>query len=123
MINGNIEQFLDTGWYSEATLFYNGFIYWCEAQSEVDTADTTFFIDRWPAVNEDNRYYHSLYEEDGTLIWERVLEIRDSDMDMIKRRFLETPVFDNKTFWEAEKNIAWLDEGQPIIKDPPSIKK
>ena len=26
MINGNIEQFLDTGWFNEATLFYNGYM-------------------------------------------------------------------------------------------------
>ncbi len=33
MINGYAEQFLDTGWYSEATLYYNGYIYWHEAQA------------------------------------------------------------------------------------------
>ena len=27
MINGHLVQFLDTGWYSEATLYFNGYIY------------------------------------------------------------------------------------------------
>ena len=49
MINGLLDQFLDTGWYTEATLFYNGFIYWCEAQSDLTTNTTTFFIDKWAA--------------------------------------------------------------------------
>lgn len=30
MINGNLEQFLDTGWFSEATLYYNKHTYCCE---------------------------------------------------------------------------------------------
>ena len=30
MINANLEQFLDTGWFSEATLYLNGYTYWCE---------------------------------------------------------------------------------------------
>ena len=30
MINANLEQFLDTGWYNEATLYLNGYTYWCE---------------------------------------------------------------------------------------------
>ena len=29
MKNGKIEQFLDTGWFSEATLYLNGYTYWC----------------------------------------------------------------------------------------------
>ncbi len=58
MINGQLDQFLDTGWFSEATLYYNGFIYWCEVQSDLTTNTTTFFIDKWAVENEDNTYYH-----------------------------------------------------------------
>ncbi len=46
MINGNLEQFLDTGWYSEATLFLNGYIYWCEAQYDEKKQSNTFFVDK-----------------------------------------------------------------------------
>lgn len=123
MINGNLNQFLDTGWFTEATLYYNGFLYWCEAQSDPSTDTTTFFIDRWAAKNEDNNYYHSLLEPDGTLIWERIFEIIDTDIDRIKQRFLEAPVFDGKTFWQVEKDIAWLDEGQPIIRSTSTEKR
>ena len=116
MINGSLDQFLDTGWFTEATLFYNGFIYWCEAQSDPITNYTTFFVDKCAVENEDNTYYHSLLEPDGTLIWNRVFEISDTDMDRIKQNFLESHIFDNKTFWEVEKEIAWLDESCPITK-------
>ncbi len=33
---------------------------------------------------------------------------------MIKKRFLESAIYDGKTFWDAEKELAWLDEGEPI---------
>lgn len=112
MINGSIEQFLDTGWYSESTLFYNGHIFWHEAQTGDN--ETVFFIDRWKAQNENNLYFHSLQETDGTLCWERILEIHGTDLDKIKKQFLESPVYDGKTFWQVEKEIAWLDEGAPV---------
>ncbi len=117
MINGNLEQFLDTGWYSEATLILDGSIYWCETQSDCDSNIICFFVDKWAAENENNLYYHSILESDGTLKWERVLQIKDNDMDIIKRKFLESPVFDGKTFWQVSNKIAWLDEGEPIVKD------
>ena len=69
MINGLLDQFLDTGWFTEATLFYNGFIYWCEAQSDLTTNTTTFFIDKWAAENEDNLYYHSLLEPPNIFLY------------------------------------------------------
>lgn len=112
MINGYTEQFLDTGWYSETTLFYNGYIYWHEAQT--GDSDTVFFVDRWKAENEGDQYYHSLLEPDSTLQWERVLEIRSVDLDLIKKQFLVSPVYDGKTFWNVEKELAWLDESTPI---------
>lgn len=112
MINGNLDQFLDTGWFSEATLYYNGYIYWLEAQT--DDFESVFFIDRWKAQNEDNKYYHSILNNDGTLSYDRVLEIHGSNLDLIKKQFLEATPFEGKTFWQVEKEIAWLDESTPI---------
>lgn len=112
MINGYVEQFLDTGWYSESTLFYNGYIYWHEAQT--NDKETVFFVDRWKAENEENLYFHSLLEKNGTLIWERVLEIHGTDLDQIKKQFLEAPIYEGKSFWIVEKELAWLDESNPI---------
>lgn len=116
MINGKLDQFLDTGWHSEATLFLNGYIYWCEGQYDKKSGLTTFFVDKWAAENEDNTFYHSVLESNGTLKWYRVLEIQDADLDRIKQKFLEAPVFENKSFWQVEKDIAWLDESNPITR-------
>lgn len=116
MINGKLEQFLDTGWFNEATLYYGGYIYWCEAQFDEGKQVNLFFIDKWQAENENNLYYHSLLESDNTLKWERVFEIADSSLDLIKKKFLGAKIFDGKTFWEVEKEIAWLDEGAPKVK-------
>lgn len=116
MINGYLEQFLDTGWYSEATLYYNGYIYWCEAQYNANTKITKFFVDRWAVENEENTYYHSILEEDGTLKWSRVFETESEDLNLIKKQFLETPIFEGKNFWQIEKQVAWLEESTPVSK-------
>lgn len=29
-------------------------------------------------------------------------------------QFLESPVFDRKTFWEVESELAWLDDGGSV---------
>ena len=115
MINGYLDQFLDTGWFSESTLFYNGNIYWCEAQLDPDTGITTFYVDKW-AENENNTYYHSILEEDGTLKWNNAYEEKGKDLELIKKHFLEVPIFDGKNFWQVENQLAWLDEGNPIKK-------
>ena len=116
MINGNLNQFLDTGWYNEATLFFKESIYWCEAQYNQELQVNTFFVDKWKATNEENKYYHSILGKDGTLNWVRVYEDSDSDLELIKKHFLEAKIFDNKSFWDVENEIAWLDEGEPIIE-------
>ena len=114
MINGRVEQFLDTGWFSESELYLNGYIYWCEAQSD---KQHYFFVDKWRALNEDNKLYHSILNQDGTLDWERIYEDTDTDIELIKKRFLEAKIFDGKSFWEVEQEIAWLDDGGPIQEE------
>lgn len=114
MINGNLDQFLDTGWFAEAELFYNGFIYWCEASYDEDIRLHTFIVDKWRATNEANKYYHSIVDRNGELAWTRVYEDADADIELIKKRFLEASIFDGKTFWQVESEIAWLDESSPI---------
>ena len=114
MINGKLDQFLDTGWYSEATLYLNGHIYWCEAQYINEKNENYFFIDKWCATNENNKYYHSILNSDGTLSWNRIYEDYNSDIELIKKHFLEAKIFDDKSFWEVESEIAWLEESTPI---------
>lgn len=47
MINANLEQFLDTGWFSEATLYYNGHTYWCEGGFDSTDKKMYFWVYRY----------------------------------------------------------------------------
>ena len=114
MKNGSLDQYLDTGWYSESTLFLNGYIYWCEAQYDSETNTNQFFVDRWRAENENDKYYHSVVDGNGKLEWQRVYTDSDPDLDAVKKRFLQAKIFDGKTFWEAESELAWLEESEPV---------
>ena len=116
MINGYLEQFLDTGWYTEAALYHKGYLYWCEAQWNDQTGIIHFFVDKWQAVNENDTYYHSLLEPDGSLSWTRVYETEDTDLDRIRKRFLLAPVFNGSSFWQVEKELVWLEDGGPVTK-------
>ena len=52
MINGNLSQFLDTGWYSEETIYFSGYIYWCEGDTNPETGISHFWVNRWRAETE-----------------------------------------------------------------------
>lgn len=93
MINGNLEQFLDTGWYTESELYYDGYIFWCEAVTDLDTGETEFYVDRWRA-DCDGEYYHQYIGPDGNLVdYSRALSLTGSDMDDLKRRNATRTVF------------------------------
>ena len=51
MINANLEQFLDTGWYNEATLYLNGYTYWCEGSWDYSREKPMhFFVYKYRSV-------------------------------------------------------------------------
>lgn len=115
MINGKLSQFLDTGWYMETTLYYNGYVYWLEAVRNKSTGISEFWVDRWKAKCTDNKYYHSYVDENGEpMEVQRVYNTKDADMDYIKKQFLEARIFQGKNFWEIEKKIAWVEEGNEV---------
>ncbi|MBR1831965.1 MAG: hypothetical protein IJ784_05960 [Ruminiclostridium sp.] len=115
MKNGNVEQFLDTGWYSESTLYYNGYIYWFEGSTDSETNISTFFIDRWRAKLTDDMYCREYRLNNDIVDYKRVFESRGTDMDLLKKQFLEAPIFDGKTFWDIESELVWADEDKPIV--------
>lgn len=108
MINANLSQFLDNGWFSEATLFYNGYIYWCEGcWDNTKEKPMHFFVYKIPARNIDNLYFERL---DTNEPFEYIFETWGKCEDDVKEEFLNAKIFDGKTFWEVEKELAWLDE-------------
>lgn len=88
MINGTLEQFLDTGWYTECTLYYKGYLYWCEQTMNEEENKLVFFVDRWKAKNEDNVWFSTIVDESEHFIdEERIFEVIGSDLDDIKKDF------------------------------------
>jgi len=117
MINGRTEQFLDTGWYNEATLFYSGHIYWLEGNTNFDSGISCFHVDRWKADLSEGVYYNSKITKDGQRVgYERIYEIEGSHMNELKKRFLEAPLFDGKSFWQVERCLVWVEEGESEIE-------
>ena len=79
IINADLSQFLDNGWYTEASLFYNGYIYWCEAQWHMEKEKKIhFFVYRFKAKNIDNLYYETT---DTSEPFEFVLDILGNDIE------------------------------------------
>lgn len=110
MINGDLNQFLDTGWYSEAELFYNDHLYWCEGWRNQETSDFTFYVRTQKVkLNSDFVYYSYLTKDGEPVDYKVIYEVTDVDIDKIKRDFLKAKIFEGKSFWEVEKEIVWMD--------------
>ena len=117
MINGSLEQFLDTGWYSEATLYYNSFVYWHEGYTDFNTHVHTFLVQRWRASLVKNdfdlcRVYHM---KNDVVDYKIVFELNGKDMNFIKTQFLQAPIYDGKSFWEVEKDLVWVEDLLPTV--------
>ena len=117
MKNGNLETFLDTGWYTEAEIYYQGYVYWFEGDTDFETGVTAFSIDRCRAACEDGKLYREYRDESDQLVdYHRVYEEQGKDIDLLKKNFLIAPIFDGKTFWQVEKDLIWVEPGEPIVK-------
>lgn len=106
MINANLEQFLDTGWFSEATLYLNGYTYWCEGcWNEEREKPMHFFVYKYESVVVDK-----IYTKPKNSNYQKVFDIYGNSEEEVKEEFLKAKIFDGKSFWEVEKEIAWYDE-------------
>ncbi len=109
MINGNLEQFLDTGWWNaDATIFYKGFIYFLEGF--FDEKDNMHLrVMKWRVKSIDNKYYENILGPDGDLVDFSQMEMEGQNEDALREKFLKAKIWDGKSFWEVEKELAWLD--------------
>lgn len=111
MINANLEQFLDYGWFSEATLYYKGYTYWCEANwDESRSKKFHFFVYRYRSVIYDKIYTKRLVENGDVVDYSTPIDIYVETEQEAKDYFLSAKIFDGKSFWEVEKELAWYDE-------------
>lgn len=108
MINANLSQFLDTGWFNEATLYYKGYIYWCEGYWDKTKENPMhFFVYRFPAKVVDEIYFERIHTNES---FKYIFGIWGYGEDDVKEQFLKAKIFEGKSFWEVEKELAWLDE-------------
>ena len=114
MINANLEQFLDTGWFNEATLYYNGYTYWCEANwHEEKEKPMHFFVYKYRSTifRDGERIWTKRLIENGSVVdYSTIFDVWGYGEEDVKIEFLKAPIFDGKTFWEVEKDLAWYDE-------------
>ena len=113
MKNGNLEQFLDTGWFSEATLYLNGYTYWCEGTWTEDGREKPMHltIQKYKSCVVNDVYTKCYVDSNGDAVdFENVLDEWFHNEAEAKKYFLESKIFENKTFWEVESEIAWYDE-------------
>ena len=108
MINASLEQFLDTGWFNEATLYLNGFTYWCEGNwVSKKEKPMHFFVRKYPSEVVDGTYTKRI---DNGKDDETVFDVWGYGEADVKSEFLKAKIFDGKSFWEVESIIAWYDE-------------
>lgn len=109
MINGTLEQFLDTGWWNaDATIYYHGFIHFMDSYFDPD-GTMHLRIMKWRAKNIDNEYYEDIKDENGHWIDFSQIEMEGPNEDALRETFLKAKIWDGKSFWEVENDLAWLD--------------
>ena len=93
MINGDPHEFVDHFWSGQDTVYlYRNVKYWAQGYSCRDKKKWRMEIFQYQPPS------------DG-YIWEYESESVQECLDA----FLEAPIFDGKTFWEAESEIEWVD--------------
>lgn len=92
MVGGKPNDFLDRIYSCQDTVFiYNGIKYWFQGYMPDKSSVHMEIIQYQPPSEKD------IWEYDGVTI------------DECLKAFVHAPIFSGKTFWEAEKNIDWVD--------------
>jgi hypothetical protein len=95
MRGGNVNEFLDHSTYEECAILYNGKKYFFHGLIRNERKNTySYDIEIW------NTNHH--FEK-------RVFDGEYSSCEECMREALKQPIFEGKTFWEAEKDMEWVD--------------
>ena len=91
MINGDINEFVDKLRDGEELIYtYRGKKYFSQGYN-LDDGTYYFELQQW--------------EPTASVLWSVKGLNRQGSLDV----FLNEPLFDGKTFWEAEKKMEWVD--------------
>ncbi len=63
----------------------------------------------WKAKNIDNKIYEDIYDEQGEWIDFSQIEMEAENEEALREKFLKAKIWDGKSFWEVEKELARLD--------------
>ena len=93
MINGNPHDFADTVYSGQNIIFvYQGIKYWFQGYTLTPDHCHMEIFQYLPPSEKD------IWEYDG------------SSMEECLNAFLDARIFDDKTFWEVESEIEWVDD-------------
>ena len=100
MIDGNVTEFVDNLYYgSEMYFIFHGKKYFIQGWVENSTHHLVLDYDYETEV------YDSNNQDCGQYIW----EYSSSDPNECVQAFLGSPLWDGKTFYEAEQEMTWAD--------------
>lgn len=92
MNGGSVTDFVDRIYSCQDTVFvYHGIKYWFQGYT----------------LSKDNVHMEVFQYEPPSE--EYLWEYNGKSIDECQKAFLSAPMFDGKTFWEAEKDITWVD--------------
>jgi hypothetical protein len=93
MIDGNPYEFIETAYTGQDIVFlFNGKKYWFQGYTKEDGIAHMEITQYSPEVEED-------------LIW----EVECNTMEECMKALQEDKIFNEKTFWEVEQEIQWVD--------------
>lgn len=109
MINGNLEQFLDTGWWNtDATLFYQDHIYFFDGYFDKEHR-MHLKVMKWKAKNINNERFENICDSSGKPFDYQCLELQGATEEELREKMLKEKIFDGKSFWSVEKELVWLN--------------
>ena len=95
MKDADVNYFLDTLYYDDHTVIYNGKKYFFNAVGTDENGISHFEI-----------YKYGLNGEN----FEVVYSISDPDVEVCATDFIDKKIFDGKSFWEAESEMTEIDD-------------
>lgn len=95
MKGGNVNEFIDRTTYEECAVIYKGIKYFFHGiMFDKAKGEYTYVIDVW---DNDGNYERTVFSQTTASV-EKCLELAQNE-----------PIFEGKTFWEAESDMEWVD--------------
>ena len=94
MEGGQVNDFIDAFSYQSVAVIFKGEKYFSDGITSCSVGKYSFFVIK---VNERGECLEDVYDFEGTSIPECIVA------------FENAPIWDGKTFWQAEQEMEWVD--------------